>query len=575
MGLNVILGEIRLPENKDKDTHNLGKSTLASLIDFCLLKGKSKSFFLFKHEELFKDFEFYLEVKLSEGEYLTIKRNVTENSKISIKEHGTRDLDFRGLVKEEWTHYEVPIKAARSIIDGRLNFIDLSNWSYRKYLGYALRGQNDFNDVFQLSRFAGSHSQWKPFLAHIMGFDSTLVEKHYDLIAEISETKERIKNLKGDLVGVSESADKLAGLILLKKRKINSYEENLQNFDFQDIDETVTDELVRKVEAAISNYNNQRYYIKGAIKRADASLSQHDFDFDVGVTEQLFSEAGVAFEGQIKKSFEDLVQFNNELTKERRAHLRKQLKEYKAELENINKELKELSEKKSDMLNMLKKADSLEKYKDISQELINNKTELQLMELQSEKLSELKVENSNLEGFEKDSNKVIKKIGSNIEKEGSDAGSLYSRIRVLFNEYVLRVLNKGALISCIQNDYGNIQFSADFLNEEGNQTSESSGYSYKKLLCIAFDLAVNVAYLNSSFPHFIYHDGALETLDIRKKKAFIELVRELSGDGLQYIFTMIDSELSGEVSDWVLEKEVVLTLHDDGDEGRLFKIPSW
>ena len=27
-GLNVVMGEIRLPENRSRDTHNLGKTTL-------------------------------------------------------------------------------------------------------------------------------------------------------------------------------------------------------------------------------------------------------------------------------------------------------------------------------------------------------------------------------------------------------------------------------------------------------------------------------------------------------------------------------------------------------------------
>jgi uncharacterized protein YydD (DUF2326 family) len=31
-GLNIIFAEIRLPKNKDKDTHNLGKTTLGRLI---------------------------------------------------------------------------------------------------------------------------------------------------------------------------------------------------------------------------------------------------------------------------------------------------------------------------------------------------------------------------------------------------------------------------------------------------------------------------------------------------------------------------------------------------------------
>jgi len=36
-GLNVVLAEIRLPENRNKDTHNLGKTTLGRMIDFCFL----------------------------------------------------------------------------------------------------------------------------------------------------------------------------------------------------------------------------------------------------------------------------------------------------------------------------------------------------------------------------------------------------------------------------------------------------------------------------------------------------------------------------------------------------------
>jgi uncharacterized protein YydD (DUF2326 family) len=36
-GLNVVVAEIRLPENRNKDTHNLGKSTLGRMLDFGFL----------------------------------------------------------------------------------------------------------------------------------------------------------------------------------------------------------------------------------------------------------------------------------------------------------------------------------------------------------------------------------------------------------------------------------------------------------------------------------------------------------------------------------------------------------
>ena len=50
-GLNVVLAEIRLPENRKKDTHNLGKTTLGRMLDFGFLAGRDANFFLFKHGE--------------------------------------------------------------------------------------------------------------------------------------------------------------------------------------------------------------------------------------------------------------------------------------------------------------------------------------------------------------------------------------------------------------------------------------------------------------------------------------------------------------------------------------------
>ncbi len=50
LGLNVILAEIRLPKNRKKDTHNLGKTTLGRMIDFCFLVRRVPKSFLFKHE---------------------------------------------------------------------------------------------------------------------------------------------------------------------------------------------------------------------------------------------------------------------------------------------------------------------------------------------------------------------------------------------------------------------------------------------------------------------------------------------------------------------------------------------
>ena len=80
-GLCVVLAEIRLAENRKKDTHNLGKSTLARLIDFGLLAGRDPDLFLWKHAPKFEDFVFFLEIELFDETYITIRRGMNEATK--------------------------------------------------------------------------------------------------------------------------------------------------------------------------------------------------------------------------------------------------------------------------------------------------------------------------------------------------------------------------------------------------------------------------------------------------------------------------------------------------------------
>ena len=106
-GLNVVLAEIRLPENKDKDTHNLGKTTLGRMIDYCFLAGREKDFFLFKHEDIFKDLVFFLEIGLGDATYLTVRRGVRDHTKISFKKHEAAHQDFSELSEGEWDHFNL------------------------------------------------------------------------------------------------------------------------------------------------------------------------------------------------------------------------------------------------------------------------------------------------------------------------------------------------------------------------------------------------------------------------------------------------------------------------------------
>ena len=127
------------------------------------------------------------------------------------------------------------------------------------------------------------------------------------------------------------------------------------------------------------------------------------------------------------------------------------------------------------------------------------------------------------------------------------------------------------------NKEGHLEFKAEILDEAGNTTSADTGFTYRKLLCIAFDLAVLRCHIDDRFPRFVFHDGVFESLDPRKKVKLLGEIRRLAEEGLQLIITLIDAELpKGEGDAAKLEDtEIVLTLHDEGDDGRLFRMRSW
>jgi uncharacterized protein YydD (DUF2326 family) len=165
-----------------------------------------------------------------------------------------------------------------------------------------------------------------------------------------------------------------------------------------------------------------------------------------------------------------------------------------------------------------------------------------------------------------------------VEKQNSDQDSLFSAIRIFFSEIIEEVIDRKALLSVSPNKEGHLEFKADILDESGNATSADLGHTYRKLLCIAFDLAVLRGHLDDKFPRFVYHDGVFESLDDRKKENLLAVFRNYAELGIQPVITLIDSDLPqrSEGEDPVFKQdEIVLTLHDEDESGRIFKMHSW
>lgn len=177
-GLNVILAEITDKAKTEKDTHNLGKTLLISIIDFLLLKeiNNKPKFFLTKGG--FEKQLFLSELQLNSGNYLITQRGVDNPSKISFKLNEYKLDGFQTQLN--WDEENLPLDKAKQKLNEYLELDVIPSWPYRKPATYFLRTQSDFRDVFKLDKFKGRDKDWKPFMFDLLGFDGNVILEKYD-----------------------------------------------------------------------------------------------------------------------------------------------------------------------------------------------------------------------------------------------------------------------------------------------------------------------------------------------------------------------------------------------------------
>ncbi|KFI81043.1 DUF2326 domain-containing protein [Bifidobacterium psychraerophilum] len=577
--LSVVLAEIRRTENKGKTIHNIGKSTIARLVDFCLLKGKSQKFFLFKHSDLFSEFTFFLELNLEDGRYLTIARSVEATKPISILVTDYDVPDAKDVNTSEWSHIGLGMAPAKRLLDGLFDFSSISPYDYRDILGYVLREQDDYGEVFHLGKFKGPHREWKPFLAKLLGLDDSLTISLYEETDKEAKVDASISiyQLESGLTDKTDTA-KIEGIIGIRKRELEEIQSTLDSLDFTRADSEASQELVEHVEEQISIKNEESYRLSQLAARLDDSLREESILFSPKQAKKLFAEAGIAFDGQIKHDFEQLIQFNRAISQERREYLLKEKSDTAARLSELGPELADLQLQRADLLSFLGNSATMEKFKDISNQVVELRAGISSLERQRDALNEVVRLRQEKRQIQERESQLQTAIEQDVRRCAEDPSSRYSEIQRYFDKIIYDVLDEHALLSVDPSPTGALEFSAEIVSPAGSTTSASRGFTFKKLLCIAFDLAVLRSYRFDKFPRFSYHDGVFESLEPRAKRRLISVFREYAELGLQPIITTLDSDLPDPVDssdEAISSSEIVRRLHDDGKEGRLFRIDSF
>jgi uncharacterized protein YydD (DUF2326 family) len=265
-GLNVVFANVT-KDKKDKSSHSLGKTTLIDLLNFTLLKQISKSHFLKKSE--FEDFVFFLEIEVEEGTFVTVRRAV--KGKVALK-LTSESAQLQNDDVNNWKHNNLGLDSAKKTLNSILNLdaFDSKLFHFRTGLRYCFRKQTQYEETFKVNTSRETDSQWKPYLAELLGIDASLVLNKYEKNQQVNSISNAIKELQSL---PSESAQSLEAEIAQIESRVIRLQKELEAFDFRSADAEVSSELVDEVSTKLSLLNSQVYDIDQRLKEISSSIS--------------------------------------------------------------------------------------------------------------------------------------------------------------------------------------------------------------------------------------------------------------------------------------------------------------
>lgn len=560
---NIIVGkktkEVNDENSKKKDSHNLGKTSLVNLIDFLLLKRFEGENIFKKHFNLFKGHIFYLELLLDNGKYLLIKRGVDKNTKISfaLLKKKLEKLDEKNIV---WEYTDLPYEKSKRILNNiYLNFDVLKKYDYRTYLRMIfLKDKDSFSKKLK-NPYKGSDFEWKNKLLYLFGFDNYIFE-------EKKELEERLGTLKKESPkNITTTIDKKRSEILEFEDNISELEKNIDVYNDYFFDKNVTEETVENISAEISKYNQKRYNLSIDIKKINVALEEEINTIDLDQLENIFKEVNIYFPEQLKKNYEELIEFNKIIFVEREKALKSKLSKLSNESNEMNQRLEFLNKQREKNIKILNEN---EFYKKKAKEIVE-------LEIQKEKLEKLKFE---LEELEKKLENITEKteienkhntIVSKLKIEISKDNEIYNDIKKIFQKITKRIFpERNGRIIINLNKENNPEFDLYLEDKFENRTSEDDGGTYKGILMACFCLAIASHYSHFRYHKFLFQDGMLEGGDNRKKELVIKTIKDFCEKyDLQYITTAIEDEINNDEVKKLLNKENIIAKLTDEDNG--------
>ncbi len=557
-GLNIILAE-RTKESTRKDSRNgLGKTSLIEIVHF-LTGGNITS--TLKKEDL-KGWEFTLKLKLKEKEY-SVTRS-TENKKwITVNGDCSEwkiqpELDDNGkqiISNDHW----------KSIL-GDLMFGMQTSYpdykyspTFRSCFAYFARLNENGGFLSPFSQYK-QQQEWDIQLSnsYLLGLDWTYASK-WQILKDRKKVLSQLKTEaeSGILKDMHGSIGELESEKIRLEHDVNNQERQLSNFKVHpQYDQIESD--ANRITKTIHTHVNNNISDKSLLENYENSLEEEK-EADSDYIDKIYKEAGVAIPALIKKQLSDVKSFHSTIVKNRKEFLTSELAEIKARVNKRHSEIQKLSEKRTELLNILKKHKALDEYSALQQRHVQMLSELE----------DIKRKINNLKKFEegKSALKVdLELIQQKARISLDERREIKERSINLFNQNSQALYKTPGILSIDVTATG-YKFGVN-IKREG-----SHGIKNMKIYCYDI-MRMQLLSQRGSSPGFLIHDSIIfADVDERQIAQALELGnKEANENNFQYICTfnsdnIPEKDFSQEFS---YNDYVVLKLTDADEAGGLF-----
>ena len=366
-GLNIIVGQKVLIEDKKKTSNGIGKSLALICIDFMLGKN-STSKEVKKLKEVLKK------------ENITLSLTFEHDSKVYNIERNHKEIFVDGKKLQKESEYILFLDA---LVE--------SEHSFRNLFGRFFRTNKD-SYIEATSQVTIKEKVYQNNLinASLLGLDITFLEKKKELKVKSDRLKLLIKELKE----LQKNIDKEKEFELLERLKEIS--EHLDSFeiaqDFNDLknEADVLTTQIQKLRNDIA-YNNRLIRNKKMIIDTN-----HQTDIDVNKLKNMYAEASFFLGEEVLNHIESVQEFHNTLFKNRKDRATKDIFLLETKIENLKKGLFDLDKRRSDIFKYLEKKGALEEYHALNREKDSIKETLEQIQRDEKSLNRYKKEQADI-----------------------------------------------------------------------------------------------------------------------------------------------------------------------------------